>query len=295
MKILITGANGQLGQELVQYFLSRSEKGLSPNEVMPFSRAEMDITDPAEVQALVQTNKPDVIIHAGAYTKVDQAESDEDRAYAVNAFGTRNVAVAAEKVGAKLVYISTDYVFEGRGQRPYTEFDQPHPLSVYGKSKLAGEEFVKSFSSRFFIVRTSWVYGVYGANFVKTMLKLAEEKPELTVVQDQIGSPTYTRDLAVFLGELIQGELYGVYHATNAGFCSWYEFAQAIFEESGIDVIVNPCTTEEFVRPAPRPAFSVLEHKAIRLNGFKDLRFWREGLKDFLAEYSSMTNRRLEH
>ena len=210
------------------------------------------------------------------------AESEPDQPFLVNAYGTRNVAVASEAVGVKLVYVSTDYVFDGTANTPYHEFSPTNPMSVYGKSKLAGEQFVRDLHSKFFIVRTSWVFGKHGNNFVKTMLKLAQERDELKVVDDQVGSPTYTVDLARCILDLIQTEKYGIYHVSNSGHCSWYEFAKAIFEEAGVEVKVNPCTTKDFPRPAPRPAYSVLDHMALRLNGFKEMPNWRDSLKGYL-------------
>ncbi|MFC5446845.1 dTDP-4-dehydrorhamnose reductase [Paenibacillus aestuarii] len=277
MKILVTGANGQLGQDLVKQLAKE-------HEIYGLGRGQLDITNEDQCLEIISELKPEVIIHSAAYTAVDLAETEEDLAYKINAFGTRNVAVAAEKIGAKLCYISTDYVFDGAGSKPYREYDNTDPQSVYGKSKRAGEQLVQTLSSRYFIVRTSWVYGLFGANFVKTMLKLAEDRDMLKVVSDQKGSPTYTVDLARFLEQLVQTERYGTYHASNTGVCSWYDFACAIFEESGIITKVEPCTTEEFPRPAPRPRNSAMEHMAIRANGFDDLRHWREGLIDFLKE-----------
>lgn len=278
MKVLVTGAQGQLGTDIVK--LLRNQ-GL---DCLACSRAELDITSMDNVRRVVHDYRPQVIIHTAAYTQVDQAESDEELAYEVNAYGTRNLAVAAEELGAKLCYISTDYVFDGTTQKPHQEYDTVNPLSVYGKSKLAGEDLTKTLCSRYYIVRTSWVYGLYGNNFVKTMLRLAEEKEELGVVHDQVGSPTYTVDLAQFLFQLIQTDKYGIYHVTNSGFCSWYEFALEIFKQADVDVKVNPLTTEEFPRPAPRPKFSVLDHLAIRANGFQSIRHWKKGLKDFITE-----------
>jgi dTDP-4-dehydrorhamnose reductase len=280
MKILITGANGQLGKEAAVLYSKN-------HEVFGYGRKEMDITDLEQVKAKVTEARPDVILHAAAYTAVDQAETDADKAYQVNAFGSRNVAIAAEETGSRLCYISTDYVFDGTAQAPYAEYDPVNPQSIYGKSKRAGEELVQSLCSRYFIVRTSWVYGMHGNNFVKTMLKLAESKNQLKVVNDQIGSPTYTYDLAEFLLQLVATEKYGIYHASNTGACSWYEFAKAIFELNGISIQVDPCTTEEFPRPAPRPRYSVMDHMAIRANGFRDLRHWKDGLKDFLEKRRS--------
>ncbi|MGQ7884808.1 dTDP-4-dehydrorhamnose reductase [Paenibacillus sp. WC2504] len=277
MKILVTGANGQLGQDIVKILGSN-------HEIYGFGREQLDITNEHQCLEVLESLKPDVVIHSAAYTAVDLAETEEDKAYEINAFGTRNLSVAAEKVGAKLCYISTDYVFDGTGITPYREYDNTNPQSIYGKSKRAGELLVQTLSTKYFIVRTSWVYGLYGANFVKTMLKLAQDRDSLKVVNDQFGSPTYTVDLASFLEQLVRTERYGIYHASNTGVCSWFDFASAIFEESGNQINVIPCSTEEFPRPAPRPRFSAMDHMAIRTNGFEDLRPWREGLQAFLEE-----------
>lgn len=276
MKVLVTGAKGQLGTDLVRMV---KNKGF---EVFGYGREELDITNTNQVNGVFSYINPDVVIHTAAHTKVDLAESEPDQAFLVNAIGTRNIAVASEKISSKIVYISTDYVFDGTASEPINEFKPSNPLGVYGESKLAGEQFVLNLHSKFYIVRTSWVYGRYGNNFVKTMLKLGEEKKELSVVDDQIGAPTYTVDLAERIIDLIQTEKYGVYHISNSGQCSWYEFAKAIFEESAIDVKVVPCTTKDFPRPAPRPSFSVLDHMGLRLNGFKEMPSWRDSLKKFL-------------
>ncbi|OQM46888.1 dTDP-4-dehydrorhamnose reductase [Anoxybacillus sp. UARK-01] len=278
-KILITGAHGQLGVELVT-LLENAEC-----QVYGYGRNEMDITDFEQVNDIIDRVRPTVIIHAAAYTRVDDAESEIDQAFLVNAYGTRNVAVAAQKVDAKLVYISTDYVFDGNSHAPYNEFVAPSPINVYGKSKWAGERFVADLHSKFFIVRTSWVYGKHGNNFVKTMLKLGQKQKELFVVDDQIGCPTYAVDLAAQIFQLIQTEKYGIYHVSNSGSCSWYEFAKAIFEETGLIVRLERCKTKDYPRPAARPLYSVLEHMALRLNGFKELRHWREALKEFIGLY----------
>ncbi|MDQ0244807.1 dTDP-4-dehydrorhamnose reductase [Bacillus fengqiuensis] len=280
MKVVVTGANGQLGQELVRQLAKLNL------EVFAFTKRDLNITDELEVTHKIETIQPDIIINAAAYTKVDQAESEEDLAYLVNAFGQRNLSVAGEKVGAKVCYISTDYVFDGNGMAPYKEYDLTNPLGVYGKSKYAGEELTKTLSSKYFIVRTAWVYGEYGPNFVKTMLRLAKERDEIGVVHDQIGSPTYTVDLAKFLIELVQTEKYGVYHCTNGGTCAWFEFAQAIFEEKTIPIRVNPLTTDQFPTPAKRPEYSVLDNLSLRVNGFEPLRHWREALNEFLDGYN---------
>ncbi|MBE9916592.1 dTDP-4-dehydrorhamnose reductase [Paenibacillus donghaensis] len=281
MRVLVTGANGQLGRDTVDVLLQTG------HEVRGCGRNELDVADLEQCQKAMAAFRPDAVIHCAAYTAVDAAEADIDGAYRVNADGTRNVCLAAEKARAKMIYISTDYVFSGLSPHPYREYDTTDPQSVYGKSKRAGEMLVQTLSSRYFIVRTSWVYGKHGNNFVKTMLRLGQEKPLVQVVHDQKGSPTYTIDLAGFLSELIQTERYGIYHASNAGKCTWYEFTEAIFAEAeaaGLNITarLEPCTTAQFLRPAPRPANSVMDHGAIRTNGFRDLRHWREGLKDFL-------------
>ncbi|MGG0814142.1 dTDP-4-dehydrorhamnose reductase [Paenibacillus alvei] len=278
MKILVTGANGQLGADVVRLF---SQKG---NEVFGLERSQLDITNDMMCNHVIDDIQPNVIIHCAAYTAVDNAETDQENAYSVNAIGTRNIAVAAERVGAKVCYISTDYVFDGISTIPYVEYDNTNPLTVYGKSKRAGEQLVQSLCSRWFIVRTSWVYGGNGNNFVKTMLKLGKERDSLQVVNDQWGSPTYTCDLAAFLEKLVATEKYGVYHASNTGTCSWYEFAKAIFEVAQMPVKVEPCTTEQFPRPAPRPRYSVMEPLAIRVNGFSPIRHWREALSEFIHQ-----------
>lgn len=282
MKVLVTGATGQLGTDVVSLF---KETGHS---VIACDRNTLDIIDQASCFATLNEYKPDVVIHCAAYTAVDLAEQEVDAAYTVNAVGTRNMVIASERVGAKFCYISTDYVFDGLSEGPYHEYDNTNPQTIYGKSKRAGEMLVQSLSSAYFIVRTSWVYGLYGKNFVKTMLRLGEEKSEIKVIHDQKGSPTYTIDLAQFLLELIQTERYGIYHASNSEICTWYEFAVAIFQEAELitgkkyAAKVHPCTTEEFPLPATRPRNSVMEHLAIRTNGLTDLRPWREGLREFL-------------
>ncbi|MFD2703133.1 dTDP-4-dehydrorhamnose reductase [Paenibacillus shunpengii] len=283
MRVLVTGASGQLGREVVLALTNAGQNVLGCN------RDELDITDEVICDRKIQDYRPDVVIHCAAFTAVDKAEEEADLAYKVNCIGTRNIAIAAESVGAKLVYISTDYVFDGLSSNTYVEYDSTNPKSVYGKTKLAGEVVVQNFSTKHFIVRTSWVYGLYGSNFVKTMLQLGQNKPEVKVVNDQTGSPTYTLDLANFIIELILTNKFGIYHASNSGKCTWYEFTQEIFSEAkklGFPINANliPCTTEDFPRPAPRPKNSVMEHMAIRANGFLDIRSWQDGLRAFLFE-----------
>lgn len=286
LKIVVTGASGQLGRELAEWKSNTAD-------IVGLSRYELDITSLPACRRLFTLHRPDVVIHCAAYTAVDQAESDRDEAFRVNAAATRNVAVAAREAGAKLCYISTDYVFDGAGMTPYNEYDRPNPQTVYGKSKLAGEQAVQTLHDRFYVVRTSWVYGKYGNNFVKTMLKLAGERDRLKVVSDQIGSPTYTYDLAAFLLELVFTDYYGIYHASNSGSCSWFDFAKAISEDSGSNIIVEPCTTADFPRPAPRPAYSVMDHSAIRCSGLTLLRPWREALNHYLRQIDPVAKRSL--
>ena len=276
MKIIVTGANGQLGQELVQQ-LSNSE-----HELFAFTKTELDITNTERVNTICDEIQPHIIINAAAYTNVDGAEANEELAFQVNATGQRNLAVAAENIGAKVCYISTDYVFNGQATTPYTEYMNVDPLGVYGRSKYAGEFLTQTLNTKYFIVRTAWVYGEYGPNFVKTMLRLAEEKTELGVVHDQIGSPTYTVDLAEFLIELVETEKYGIYHCINSGTCSWYEFAQEIFKLANKDIKVTPLTSNQFPRPAKRPAYSVLGDLSLRINDFTPRRHWKEALNDYI-------------
>ncbi|MCD9023646.1 dTDP-4-dehydrorhamnose reductase [Cohnella silvisoli] len=280
MKVLITGAEGQVGRELVSVFENRG------CEVYAYGRSDLDITNGERVSETVNRIKPDAIVHSAAYTKVDQAEADPDQAFLINGTGTKNVVLAAEAVGSKFVYISTDYVFDGKGIKPYNEQHPVNPVSVYGKSKLAGEQVVRSLHSRYFIVRTSWVYGQYGHNFVKTMLKLAEDKYSVSVVADQIGSPTYAVDLAECISRIVQSSQYGIYHVSNSGSCSWYEFAKAIYEEAGISLTLQPVDSDAFPRLAKRPNYSVMDHNNLISNGFGEMRNWREALAEFIKQQS---------
>lgn len=280
-KIVVTGAGGQLGQELIRL-------NVPDVQIIGFDRATLDITDADQCMRTMLRERPDAVIHAAAYTAVDRAESDPDGARLVNVEGTGNAARAAEAVGARFCYVSTDYVFDGQGTSPYEETDATGPRTRYGQTKLEGEQIAMASCSRAYIVRTAWVYGRYGNNFVRTMLQLAKQRNELTIVNDQKGSPTYTLDLAHFLVELVKTDRYARYHATNGGQCTWYEFAKAIFEEAGIgDVNVLPCTTEQYPRPAPRPAYSVLGNEALIRAGFQPLRHWRDALSDYLRQYGA--------
>ena len=281
-RVLLTGANGQLGRDVV-----RSGENI---DLVAFSRAELDVTNGAQTLAKVKDVRPDVIIHAAAYTAVDDCESSEQLAYDVNAAGTANVATAAAQNASRLIYISTDYVFDGTKPTPYVEIDQPNPASVYGASKLAGENAVRELGARGLIVRTSWVCGLYGSNMVKTILRAAENHPVLTFVDDQIGKPTFTTDLAPVLLTLAQREDSGVMHVTNEGVVSWYEFCRDVLSSAGLDADrVRPCSTEELQpsRPAPRPANSVLENTRFPEIGLPLLRDYRKPLAEVVRDLTS--------
>lgn len=278
MRILVTGASGQLGYDVERELERRGIEHLGT------SSRELDITDREAVERLMAAYRPDAAIHCAAYTKVDLAEDEPERCWAVNADGTRNLAAACRKTGAKMLYISTDYVFPGTGERSYETGDPTGPVNTYGRSKLAGELAVQSLLEKYFIVRISWVFGKNGNNFVKTMLRLAETKAELSVVCDQIGSPTYTADLAPPLCDMVQTERYGVYHATNEGTCAWSEFAEAIFELAGRQVVVHPIPTSAYPTRAVRPLNSRMSKERLRDNGFQELPEWKDALARYLKE-----------
>lgn len=276
MRIIITGANGQLGLELSKQ-LSRNKE----YEVICTDIEELNIVDINSVNKVISKYKPDVVINCAAHTAVDLCETDIENAYKINAIGPRNLAIACEKVNAKFVQVSTDYVFDGNIDRPYREDDNTCPNSIYGSSKLMGENFTKEFCSRYFIVRSAWLYGE-GSNFVRTMLKLSGTNKEINVVNDQFGSPTSTVDLAKAIIELIHTEHYGTYHGTCEGKCSWYDFAQKIFDIRNIDIKVNPVTSEEYKRAASRPAYSVLDNFMLKLVGLNSFRNWEDSLREYL-------------
>lgn len=278
MRILVTGVSGQLGYDVERELERRGIEHLGT------SSRELDITDRAAVEHLMQSYRPDAVIHCAAYTKVDLAEDEPERCWAVNADGTRNLAAACRKTGAKMLYISTDYVFPGTGEQFRRTDDPVSPVNTYGRSKLAGELAVQSLLEKYFIVRISWVFGKNGNNFVKTMLRLAETKAELSVVCDQIGSPTYTADLAPLLCDMVQTERYGVYHATNEGTCAWSEFAEAIFELAGRQVVVHPIPTSAYPTRAARPLNSRMSKECLHSNGFQELPEWKNALARYLKE-----------
>lgn len=278
MRILVTGASGQLGYDVERELERRGIEHLGT------SSRELDITDRAAVEHLMQSYRPDAVIHCAAYTKVDLAEDEPERCWAVNADGTRNMAAACREIGAKMLYISTDYVFPGTGEQFRRTDDPVSPVNTYGRSKLAGELAVQSLLEKYFIVRISWVFGKNGNNFVKTMLRLTETKAELSVVCDQIGSPTYTADLAPLLCDMVQTERYGIYHATNEGTCAWSEFAEAIFELAGRQVVVHPIPTSAYPTRAARPLNSRMSKECLHSNGFQELPEWKNALARYLKE-----------
>lgn len=283
MKVLVTGANGQLGYDVVKELIKLG------HEAVGVDIAEMDITDESSVKRVMQDVKPNAVIHCAAWTAVDKAEQFQDKVYEVNALGTKYIAEQCNILDAKLIFISTDYVFEGVGDKPYKPDDERKGLSVYGRTKIQAEDFVTSILNKYYIVRTTWVFGENGSNFVKTMLKLADSgKTEINVVNDQIGSPTYTVDLARLLVDMVETDKYGVYHATNEGYCSCYEFACEIFRQAGKDIKVNPVTTEEYLKLVPqqarRPLNSRLDKSKLTENGFNTLPEWKDAVGRYLEE-----------
>jgi dTDP-4-dehydrorhamnose reductase len=282
MRAVVIGADGQLGTDLCLI--------LREFKTTPLTHQDIEITDMNSVEGILGKYKPDVIINTAAFVRVDDCETEVDKAFSVNALGARNVAVVAEKLGARLFHISTDYVFGGEaGPRttPYTEFDTPIPLNVYGKSKLAGERLVQHLCSRHFIIRSSALFGVAGSsgkggNFIETMLRLAKERDELRVVKDQVFSPTYTKDLAQKIAQLITTEYYGIFHITNKGTCSWYEYTKEILRLAGLKTPVVPITSDQLNQKARRPRYSVLDNYHLRLLGMDDTRAWQEALKDYM-------------
>ena len=283
MKILVTGASGQLGSDLVKELNQRGHGVCCPDS------RELDITDPEAVQTVLTALHPDAVMHCAAYTAVDNAEDDRERCNLVNVTGTEHIARVCAEIGAKLLYISTDYVFPGTGENPWEPDDATAPLNVYGMSKLRGEEAVRKFVPEHFIVRISWLFGLHGKNFVKTMLRLGAEREKLTVVCDQIGSPTYTVDLARLLADMIMTDRYGTYHATNEGFCSWYEFACAIMEKAGLPAKVEPVTSAEYAAKAARPFNSRMSKRKLTENGFARLPDWQDALERYLKELENET------
>ena len=278
MKVLVTGANGQLGFDVIKLLDS---EGI---EFLGTDRESLDITNEEQVKRVICDYNPDVVIHCAAYTAVDKAEDEKELCYSVNVLGTRYIAQVCKEINAKMVYISTDYVFEGERDEPFEVTDKPNPINYYGQTKYEGELEVQRLLSKYFIVRISWVFGSNGNNFVKTMLRLGKERDEISVVADQVGSPTYTPDLSRLLVEMIKTDKYGVYHATNEGYCSWYEFAREIFKQAGINVKVNPIKTEDYPTRARRPKNSRLSKQTLENKSIHKLQLWADALKMYFME-----------
>lgn len=276
MKVFVTGVKGQLGYDVVKELESRGM------EAVGVDIDEMDITDADSVDKVIKAAAPDAVIHCAAYTAVDAAEDNEELCRKVNADGPKNIAKVCKELDIKMIQISTDYVFNGQGERPWEPDDEADPQSVYGQTKYEGELAVKELLDKYFIVRIAWVFGVNGKNFVKTMLNLAKTRDTLTVVNDQFGSPTYTEDLAKLLVDMVQSDKYGIYHATNEGICSWYEFACAIFKEAGIEMTVLPVSSAEYAAKAKRPANSRMSKEKLTENGFEKLPTWQDALKRYI-------------
>ncbi len=277
MKVLVTGINGQLGHDVMGELKKRG------HEAVGVDIEEMDITDAECVKRVMTQTAPEAVIHCSAYTAVDRAEEEVELCRQVNAEGTKNVAEVCAGLDCKLLYLSTDYIFSGEGERPWEPGDEPDPLNIYGLTKFEGEQEIKSRMDKYFIVRISWVFGVNGNNFIKTMLRLGRENGSVRVVDDQIGSPTYTYDLAVLLVDMIETEKYGEYHASNEGTCSWYEFAKEIFSAAGMnEVEVTPVSSEEFPAKAKRPKNSRMSKEKLVKNGFNKLPSWQDAVKRYV-------------
>ena len=282
MKVLVTGVKGQLGFDVMNELKKRGIEGIGVDV------DEMDITDAAACRKVITEAGPDAVIHCAAYTAVDAAETNMELCRKVNAGGTRNIASVCHDLDIKMMYISTDYVFNGQGERPREPDDKREPLNAYGQSKYEGELAVEELVEKFFTVRIAWVFGVNGKNFIKTMLRLGKERGAVSVVDDQIGSPTYTYDLARLLVDMIQTDRYGRYHATNEGLCSWYEFAVEIFKQAGMDVKVTPVSTAAYTAMYPnqakRPMNSRISKEKLSENGFERLPSWQDALSRYLKE-----------
>lgn len=279
MKVLVTGVKGQLGYDVVKELESRGHIAIGTDA------DNMDITDASLVRKVICEASPDAVIHCAAYTAVDAAEDNEALCMRINAEGTRNIALVCKELDIKMIYISTDYVFDGEGEHFWQPDEARHPLNVYGQSKYEGELAVESLLEKYYIVRIAWVFGVNGKNFIKTMLNLGKTRDHLTVVSDQVGSPTYTYDLSRLLVDMVETDKYGRYHATNEGLCSWYEFACEIFKQAGFEhVTVSPVSSDEFPAKAKRPSNSRMSKDKLTENGFKRLPSWQDALSRYLKE-----------
>ena len=278
MRVFVTGVKGQLGYDVMNELEKQGLEGIGVDI------DEMDITDADQVNKVIKEAAPDAVIHCAAYTAVDAAEDNEEICRKVNAQGTENIAKVCEELDIKMMYISTDYVFNGQGERPWEPDDEREPLNVYGQTKYEGELAIEEHVKKFFTVRIAWVFGVNGKNFIKTMLNLGKTHDHLTVVDDQTGSPTYTYDLARLLVDMIQTDKYGRYHATNEGLCTWYEFACEIFKQAGMNVSVAPVSSDEYPAKAKRPSNSRMDKSKLTANGFQPLPTWQDALSRYLKE-----------
>lgn len=278
MRVFVTGVKGQLGYDVMNELEKQGLEGIGVDI------DEMDITDADQVNKVIKEAAPDAVIHCAAYTAVDAAEDNEEICRKVNAQGTENIAKVCEELDIKMMYISTDYVFNGQGKRPWEPDDEREPLNVYGQTKYEGELAIEEHVKKFFTVRIAWVFGVNGKNFIKTMLNLGKTHDHLTVVNDQTGSPTYTYDLARLLVDMIQTDKYGRYHATNEGLCTWYEFACEIFKQAGMDVSVAPVSSDKYPAKAKRPSNSRMDKSKLTANGFQPLPTWQDALSRYLKE-----------
>lgn len=278
MKVLVTGVKGQLGYDVVNELTKRGHIAIGTDI------EEMDITNASSVDEVIKANAPDAVIHCAAYTAVDAAEDNVQLCRKINAEGTQNIANVCKELDIKMTYISTDYVFDGEGERPWEPDDERIPLNVYGQTKYEGELAVQKILDKYFIVRIAWVFGVNGKNFIKTMLNLGKTRDSLTVVNDQFGSPTYTYDLARLLVDMVETDKYGIYHATNEGICTWYEFACEIFKQAGMDVKVSPVSSAEYPAKAKRPSNSRMSKEKLTENGFEKLPTWQDALSRYLKE-----------
>lgn len=276
MRFLVTGSKGQLGYDVIQELEKRGHQAIGVDV------EEMDITDASKVSRVIGKETPDGVIHCAAYTAVDAAEDNVELCRRVNALGTENIAKVCASRGIKMMYISTDYVFDGQGTRPWEPDDERHPLNVYGQTKYEGELAVEDNLEKYFIVRIAWVFGVNGKNFIKTMLNLGETRDDVSVVDDQVGSPTYTYDLAKVLVDMMETEKYGRYHVTNEGLCNWYEFAKEIFSLSGTEVNLHPVDSSQFPAKAKRPANSRMSKEKLDKQGFERMPTWQDALKRYL-------------
>lgn len=284
MRVVVTGVRGQLGYDVVGELEARG------HEAIGIDVSELDITDGKAADAFFENTRPDALIHCAAYTATEKAEDEPDVCYKVNATGTENLARACKRIGAKMLYISTDYVFDGKGDTPFKTDDAIAPLSVYGKTKYEGEVFVRELLDEYFIVRISWVFGINGKNFIRTMLNLAQQRDTVSVVSDQIGSPTYTKDLAPLLCDMIESEKYGTYHATNEGYCSWFDLAREAFAAAGLDMNVVPVTSDAFPSKIKRPENSRLDKTTLDENGFSRLPDWKDAVRRYVRELRSQQN-----